>query len=291
MKTFPVLIGLCVAFESSAAEQNAVAACTADQVSIPIEYRFKDLDVQHDWIYRSLRATLEIDGTKLAPRDMRFKDGGETLSFCAPLKTVTTAQMLLHVGPMVLAIEPRPIVRDATKLGRMAPIRLEAQPRPNWVVVKSATRLAVVGESLGVFEVELMNFGSSHAGGDVRYLAQDTSGHCAFPSPTNKVIVGVSISGQRVKITSADPDYPEDVVERQGTLERNVNQCAGNYKLDAPLGKTGILATGPTRIRYALRPSTGGGSDAKELARYFRGTFRLQVSGDDIWSADDAFRP
>lgn len=279
-----------VLFSISAARSDTISASACDPtlISTLVEYEFKDLDVRQEWVYRSLGASASLDGHSRRAQGIEVKNGRAIFIFCLP-PTIGASQIDFHFGPRSISIEPRPIIKDKTGQMHMAPIYLISQPRPTWVIIKSATRISSPNSAPLIFELELHNFGVLHAGGDVTYLSQDLSGRCAFPSQPNRVTVNVAIAGQRLRVLSNDPEYAEELISREANLEQNANQCAGNFKLAVSLGKTGRLQPGPVRIRYGFREAGDQASPLRsELAKYFMGTkFQFRVIGDDIWSSDN----
>ena len=285
-----ILLWICMYFfagKAAFANTNPPGACPPAQIATQVEYEFKDLDLRQDWIYSSLRPTVGYGSLVSRALNIGTKNGRATFAFCLPSE-IASKTMEFHFGSQSVTIEPRPITNAEGTQPQMAQIFLFSQPRPTWVIVKSATRASASGDSPAIYELELYNFGAVHPGGEVRYSSQDLSGRCAFPASPNRVTVQVAIVGQRLKVQSNDPEYAEDLVSRQAELEQNSNQCAGNFKLNVSLGKTGRLQPGPVRIRYVFREVMDSAKPLNvTISKYFLSTrFRLQVDGDDIWSSD-----
>jgi hypothetical protein len=246
--------------------------CAPDEILVPITYSFRDTDVQYAWAYHALHPTLTTSQAKHSPKSMNVVDGSLSMSFCIRMPVThqrlilrdgpdvyirtpaTTERLILRVGPRVYDLVVRPITKNARGASEMSPLILVGQPRPDWVVVKSFERLQPESARLPSFELELFNFGQAHPGGHVQFESFEHGRACAFPSPPIRVTVQVSLSGQRLRIATSDPEYPEELVLRQAEL--NTHECRPNFTLRASFGPTGRLPPGPTRIRYTLREAT-----------------------------------
>ena len=281
-----VLIGCFVLFSAThalaqpATKQN----CSPNTVSVPVTYHFKDTDAQYAWIYHSLNPTLAMVQDRVDPISTNIEDGALKMTFCIPVPA-ETERLILRVGPRAYDLAIRPITKLSSDLREMSPILLVEQPRPDWVIVKSAKRFETEASDLPSFEVELYNFGQAHSGGQVVFEAFHYWSLCARGSTPARVKVQVSLSGQRLRIASSDPEYPEELVTRDAELTKNINSCSANFYLRTDFGTTGRLPPGPIRIRYTLKRAEAKVSltSSEQIKYYFTRGYRLKVIGEGIW--------
>lgn len=282
---------------SGLTQPTQAGVCEASEALIPIAFQFKDSDAQSSWVYKSLRPALVVGQRRLYPKNSDLVDGAVHLRFCAPLATLGD-RFTLTVGPRNINLASRPITKEPGGASRMTDIALLDQTRPDWVVVKGLERLTSAQGGLPSFDIELFNFGPMHPGGRVQYQSGSYGWSCAVNQPGSRVTVQISLSGQRLRVASSDPEYPEELVER--SAEVRSGYCGGNFDVTADFGPTGRIPPGPTRIRYVLK-STGviassrrnsntllGGAlsvpDLRAAGGYFTTpSYQIQVTGEGIW--------
>lgn len=266
------------------AQTPPVAKCPADKVLVPIFFQFKDTDVQSTWVYESLRPTLILNGSATHPQSKDIEGGAAKFKFCmSPPKDA--ARLILQVGPRTHDLAMRPVTKDVQGTQEMSEILLLNQPRPDWVIFKSAERVYPQGSKLPAFDVELFNFGQTHAGGHVLFESAERGWHCLFGTPPTRVEVQVSISGRRLKVASSDPEYPEELISRPAQLDENINYCHGNYSLKTDFGPTGRIPPGPLRIRYILKGARIKNLTVNEefIPYFFARSYKIDVVGEGIW--------
>jgi hypothetical protein len=296
-----VMLALAIAGQSSFAQDGA-AACQAEQTAVPITYRFVDDPVlQSSWVLESLRPTLTLQHHRVSPTWRKILNGTLALRFCVPTALIGE-RFTFSAGPRSLELAARPTSTDADGAARMTDIALIDQPKPNWVVVKSIEQLTRPGHSLPSFDVEVFNFGATHPGGRIRFSSAGDGRYrvaCAFDR-VEQITVLVSLAGQKLRIASADPEYPGELVERLADVQ--TSRCGGTT-VTADFGPTGRLQPGPTRIRYAVMstksaPATStrrapGIADLRNeqpttrsggIDSYFpAGGYVVEVVGEGIW--------
>jgi hypothetical protein len=293
-------LALLLTLATSLAHAGSIATCGATQTLVPITFRFQDDPMtQAAWVLASLRPTLVLEQRGLSPETTEIRDGTLILRFCAPTAQISD-RFTLTIGPRSLLLAARPIAKASDGSGQMAEISLLDQPRPNWVIVKSIERLTRPSGGLPSFDVELFNFGTDHPGGRVQYTAGSHRFSCMFGQPGQRVTVQVSLSGQRLRIASSDPEYPEEMIERPAEVRSGY--CGSNFDVTADFGTTGRLPSGPTRIRYTLRATGAAKSDPAKtapmasplglpglsgvavLGGYFPADgYRIKIVGEGIW--------
>jgi hypothetical protein len=268
------LLGVCSAWQSSASAE--LTGCDPSEVTVPIIYQFKEERYRLPWIYESLRASIATGEPRFTAKSVATLDGALNMTFC--VREIAGKSLTLRVGPRVHTLVARPVQPN----GQMSLVRLLDQPGPDWLVLKSVQRLEVAGASLPAYELELVNFGPEHPGGEVAFEARNTSRRCAFPTPGVAVVVNVSLAGQRFGVASADPDFPQQQVVRKADLEENFAECLGNFRLTASFGQTGKLAPGATRIRYSIQNARDV-KRQRDVANLFAHQFWFTV--EDAWPA------
>lgn len=278
---FFVLFSATHALAQPATEKN----CSPNTVSVPVTFHFRDTDAQYAWIYQSLRPTMAtVQQNRVAPISTNIENDALKMTFCIP-EPAETERLILRVGPRAYDLAVRPITKLSSDGREMSPILLVEQPRPDWVIVKSAKRLETEASHLPSFEVELYNFGQAHSGGQVVFEAFHYWSACAMGSAPARVKVQVSLSGQRFRIASSDPEYPEELIKRDAELTKNINSCSANFHLRADFGTTGRLPPGPTRIRYTLKRAEAGVplTNSEQIKYYFTRDYQLKIIGEGIW--------
>ena len=280
---------------------SSAAECQSDKVLVPMSYQFKDTDVRSTWVYGSLRPTLIVNRSEERSQSQKITDGALVLKFCVRIPKDTN-RLTLRIGPRTHDLAVRPITRRADGTNEMSEISLLNQQRPDWVILKSAKRVNPQGSQLPAFDVELFNFGPTHAGGRLQFEAIELGWSCALGTAPTRVEVQVLVAGQRLQVASSDPEYPEELISRPATLDQSINSCAKNFRLQADFGPTGRIPPGPLRIRYGLKGARAKdpksseevishfkGARAKDdpseeaISRFFGGVYRITVVGEGIW--------
>jgi hypothetical protein len=267
----------------SGAVSCAEPTCASAEVVLPIEFQFLDQDAQYEWVYASLSPRLKTPDLTLEPSRLEIHDGKMNMEFCLKEKDQSAVLEFLF-GPRALSVAPRSPVRPSSAGAVLPQVFILRQKRPDWVIVKSYQRSTVNGSDYPVFDLELYNFGTDHNGGQVHLTVFEHGWMCDVGSPPKRIVVSVAMIGKRIRVSSADPEFPEDQLVRTAELiTASANDCAGNYDLNIDLGKTGVLHPGPTHIRYIFRDTTPPSSQG--LAHRFKGrSYHLYVSGEGIWS-------
>lgn len=266
---------------ASLAQPSLPKACDKNRLLIPIEYGFKDVDAQAPWVYHSLKPSVSIGSETDSPLSIKIEDGVAKFAFCTK-PTSQDTRLNFRAGPRSYELAPRPVTKGPNGQSTMATILLLNQVRPDWPVVQSIEQLDRSTSQLPSFDISIFNFGQPHGGGRVKFEALRLGSSCAFGSPPSRVEVQVSLVGQRLQVTSSDPEYPEEQITRAASLETAIsNSCSFNYRLLADFGPTGKLSTGPNRIRYVLKEARAVDS-VRSLLGYFSGG-QIHVVGDGIW--------
>ncbi len=290
----------------------AAGQCGDEEAALPVQFKFEDIDARQDWVYRSLDPRLELSGSLLTPQRTDIDDGTLHLIFCIPIK-MANHRSRLRIGPRAYSISPRQELDHQVSIESLPRVYLLRQENPDWVILKSYIRLQPAGSNLPVFDLELFNFGKPHPGGQVDLRIFESGSNCITASRAFRVLVEVSLSENKLTVSSGDPEFPEEQIQRQAKLVTGT--CGDNYSFSMDLGVTGPLENGPFRIRYVVREAKyvgldhdrdrpmlgreddGGSRLRSDLLSYFRGLrvrsnlpsyFRgrrveMKVSGDGIW--------
>ena len=280
--------------------QDDSSICTKDDIYVPISFELLDSDAQFGWVYRSLRPQLKVGSLEFRAKRAEVQDGKLNLGFCIP-KLNPAPRFVLSTGPRTYDLASREVLNSPTGPSSMSRIYIAKQTRPDWVVIKSFDRFESKGTALPIFDLELFNFGKEHPGGEVKATFSEYGYACFAGSPRVKVDVEADIVGKRLALSSADPEFPEDLVTRSAVL--STDECPSNFTLQAALGRTGTLSPGVTRIRYGIivakgtpagpetsllliAPSPASSPSTKvDVIRYFFSarSVSASVEGDGIW--------
>ena len=226
----------------------AYGVCAEGEIRIPIEFQFAAPDLREDWIYRSTLPRLLVKKqhvTILAPERESTTFGIYSADFCVDSEILARG-FKVRFGPRETTISPRPV---DPKTNTMTTIRLLEQPRPDWVVIKSIKKLTLATSALPVFDVEISNFGKPYSGASVRLQARYEPIGCASNSVIELIPVTVSAVKSRIKVTSADPEFPTQQIDRNASIA--ASGCG--FDLSVDLGTVGTIPEGPSRLRYEIR--------------------------------------
>jgi len=264
--------------------QTAENVCRSGEVEIPVSFRFANQAFRAEWAYRGLEPGLALhdqvtrDGLVIRDEGGVFPPQVERVSadrleavFCLSPKIVPRPNrtFVVRIGPRRLIAASRPVLWRAEVVfvgkrtfGRMPSIHFDAQPDPDWLIVRSAVWL-LTSEGYPRLDIELYNTGPVvHPGTEILLVATDRETLCiSTPVRTAVVPIAFKVIKGDLFVESADPQFGE-LIER--AVETQKGGCDETI-VEAPVGPTGSLTAGEVlRIRYTFQEK----ADPKTIGKF-----------------------